>query len=107
MYLINTEITVNWVIPMTQLPKPVTDFDISIKDPDGLTTYTEAAIAPENYIVPTESTTGAISYPFTPNKLGLWIVTLSVGVEGDYEINYEYPLRISQNDTHVYQQVRI
>ena len=105
MFVIDTEITVNYLMANTTAATLYTDYDIRIVKPDGDSTFYESAILEENFIAPTTSTTGAISYPFTPDTEGVWIVTLLKGTAPNFEIFNEYFLRVSSPDIHVHQQV--
>lgn len=104
MYIINTEIEVNWLIPATVNTYLYTDFDVVIRQPDGINDYYEAAIAEADYIAPTDSTNGGASFKITPDKLGVWVVVLSVGNSALSDIYWECHLQVHINDTHVYQQ---
>lgn len=105
MFVVNTEITVNYLLDHTTGVLTNTDFDVRVIQPNGDSTFYEAAILPENFIAPTPDTTGAISYPFIPDSEGVWIVALSKGIAPEFEIYNEYFLRVSSPDTHVHQQV--
>lgn len=105
MFVVNTEITVNYLLPHTTGIHLYTDFDVRVIQPDGDSTFYESAIDEENFIAPTPSSTGAVSYKFTPSIKGVWKVALSKGIAPNFEIYHEYPLRISSPDIHVQQQV--
>ena len=105
MFVVNTEITVNYLLPHTTATWTYGDFDVRIIQPDGESTFIESALAEENFIAPTPDSTGAISYPFTPDSEGVWIVAISRGTAPSFDIYYEYFLRVSSPDTHVHQQV--
>ena len=105
MFVVNTEITVNYLLNSTALAFLYTDFDVRVIKPDGSFNFYDSAILEENYISPTTTTTGAVSYPFTPDVEGVWTVALSKGTAPNYDVYNEYTLRIVVPDTHVRQQV--
>lgn len=107
MFIINTEIEINWLLPATLFVLPVEDYDIIVKKPDGSSQYFESAITSEDYIPPTDSTTGGISYRLTPDQKGVWVIVLTVGTADDSDIFYEYFMQVHINDTHIYQQVNL
>jgi hypothetical protein len=105
MYILNTTIEINWLLPATAMPRTYDEFDVIVKRPDGSSSYLESAIAPEDYIAPTVSTTGGVSYPLLFDQKGVWVVILVWGDGASHEIYYEYFLQIHQDDTHIHQQV--
>lgn len=105
MFVINTEITINYLLPHTTGTHLYTDFDMRIVQPNGVSTFYASAIQEENFIAPSPSTTGAVSYKFTPSIKGVWKVVLSKGSAPNFEVYNEYPIRVSSPDIHVYQQV--
>ncbi len=107
MFIVDTTITVNWILQATAVSYIYSDFDVEIKKPDGDGDYYESAIIEEDFIAPTVSTNGAISYDFTPDQEGVWIVVLTSGVSALHGIHMEYTLRVSSSDTHIYQQVNL
>jgi len=113
MFIINTEIQVNWILPATVFSYLNTDFDVAIKRPDGSSTYidggieTGGAIKQGDFIPPTDVTTGAVTYRLNPNETGVWVVILTMGSNSDNKIFYEYFLRVSEPDTQIYQQVTV
>lgn len=105
MFVVNTEIEVNFLLPGTTANVSNTDYDVKVVKPNGESDYYSQAIQSENFIAPTENTLGAAAYKFTPDTEGVWIVALVQGTSELSGIYYEYPLRISSPDTHVHQQV--
>ena len=79
MYLINTTLTVNWLLLTGATPPLLADLDIRIVPPNGVSSYIASAILGGNYTPSTETTKGSVSYDFTPNALGLWTIGLSNG----------------------------
>jgi len=98
MYLLNTDITVNWVLNVTSDTILLSDLDIKIEQPSGLSDYIPNAITAENYVQPTENSKGSVSYTFTASILGLWIITLTNGTEAINTIYSSSKLFISKND---------
>lgn len=106
MFIVNTEIEINWGLPSMLVPIPLANFDVRVRKPDGSVIVDQSAILEENYVVPTDTTTGVVSYPLTPDTKGVWLVVLVVEEE-DRKLYYEYYLKVWENDTQVYQQVRL
>jgi hypothetical protein len=107
MFLLNTELEVNWLIPATSQVYNYTDFDVIVINPNGDGQYIDAAIELEDFIAPTVSTTGGVTYKFTPNMTGVWKVILTLGNAPDSDMYNEYFLRISEADNHIYQQINL
>jgi hypothetical protein len=113
MFVINTEIEINWILPASVSSYVNTDFDVCVKKPDGSSTYldgileTGGAIKTEDFIVPTDITTGAATYRLNPDAVGVWVVILTMGNKEYNNIFYEYFLRVSEPDTKIYQQVTV
>jgi len=113
MFVIDTEIEVNWILPATVFSYQNTDFDVAVKRPDGSSTYFDGvlesggAVKTKDFIAPTDATTGAATYRLTPDETGVWVVILTLGNESDNNIFYEYFLRVSEPDTHIQQQVTV
>lgn len=105
MFVINTDITVNFLLANTVNSIVYSDFDVRITKPDGDSVFIQSAILEDKFIAPTPNTTGAVSYEFTPDVEGVWVVVLSVGEPNHFQIYHEYFLRISEPDTHIIQQV--
>jgi hypothetical protein len=105
MFVINTEITINYFLNNTDEAQLFTDFDVRVVEPNGDFTFYSSAILEADYVAPTSTTSGAVSYSFTPTTPGVWTVALIKGTEPDYDIYNEYTLRVIQPDTNVKQQV--
>lgn len=100
MYLINTELTVNWYVITGVAPPALSDFNITIVPPNGKATYLTSAITNSNDYVPsTVSTKGFISYKFTPNLVGLWTISLNEGTSASNVDHYTHNILVSINDT--------
>lgn len=98
MYLNNQALTVNWRLEPVDDPILLASLDLYLTPPDGIVVYTPAAIGAQDYVAPTATEFGMLSYIFTPNQLGLWTVTLTDGTEFANTIWYTYYLQISIND---------
>lgn len=113
MFVIDTEIEVNWILPASVATYLNTDFDVAVKRPDGSSEYFEGssepggAIKSEDFITPTDITTGAATYRLNPDTVGVWVVILTMGNNNQNTIFYEYFLRVSEPDTHIHQQVTV
>ena len=101
MYLVNTELEVNWYILTGAAPPLLEDLDVTVVDPDGISVYTDSSILVDDYIPSTETTKGMVTFRFTPNKTGLWKVKLSEGTSGNYTEYYTHDIVVSTNDTHI------
>lgn len=98
MYLINTEITVNWYLYTANDPPLLADLDIHIVEPDGVSQYIDNAILAPDYTPSTSTTRGVAVYRFTPDKLGLWTITLSEGTGSQNQKFTTYEIVVSTND---------
>ena len=113
MFVVNTNIEVNWILEASVDSYQNTDFDVAVKRPDGSSTYFDGvlesggAVKTEDFIAPTDVTTGAATYRLTPDETGVWVVILTLGNESDNNIFYEYFLRVSEPDTNIHQQVTV
>ena len=106
MFIVNTTIEVNFTVPPMVTAIPLADFNVKVRDPSGNTVIYTSAITVEDYIEPTEFTSGGVSYPLTPDSKGLWLVALEV-TDPAKKLFFEYFLEVYENDTHIYQQVRL
>jgi hypothetical protein len=107
MFLKDTEIQVNWLIPATVAIYAHSDFDVIVRRPDGSSQYIDGPIPAEDYIAPTVNTTGGVTYRFTPDVTGVWLIILTLGDAPDSDLYNEYFLRVSEADNHIYQQIRL
>jgi len=113
MFVVNTDIEVNWMLPATVFSYQNKNFDVAVKKPDGTSIYFDGSLEPggaiktEDFIAPTEITTGAATYRLNPDETGVWVVVLTMGNTDYNSIFYEYFLRVSEPDTHIYQQVTV
>jgi hypothetical protein len=107
MFLKDTELEVNWLLPATSQVYVNTDFDVIVRRPDGAGEYIDEPIAVDDFIAPTSSTTGGVTFRFTPDVTGVWLVILTLGDAPDSDMYNEYFLRVSEADNHIYQQIRL
>lgn len=107
MFLKDTELQINWLLPASSTPYVVGDFDVIVRQPNGDSQYIDSPIAVEDFIAPTVSTVGGVTYRFTPTVTGVWLVILTLGDAPDSDMYNEYFLRVSEADNHIYQQIRL
>lgn len=100
MYIVDTNIVVNWILPATDSPLGLADLDIYITPPGGEVVYINGAITGNNYIAPTVDTHGTVSYVLTPDILGLWKIVLASGENEEKVLYTEYKIKVSINDTY-------
>lgn len=107
MFLKDTEIEVNWLLPATTEIQNFNHFDVIVRKPDGSSTYNEAAILEADFIQPTPNTTGGATYRLTPDTVGVWVIILTIGDAPDSDLYNEYFMRVSVADNHIYQQINL
>ena len=113
MFVVNTNIEVNWILEASVDSYNHTDFDVIIKKPDGIVTYLEgnvdgiSPIKSEDFTPNTEIMAGSASHYIIPDQIGVWVIVLTNGIIDSNTIYYEYFLRVSEPDTHIYQQVTV
>jgi len=78
-YLLNAEVTIQWELLPTATPPALSELDLLIIPPYGDNTYLDAPIAVEDYLLPTVSTNGMVTYKFTPQDEGFWRIRLVTG----------------------------
>lgn len=78
MYLIDTQVAVEWTLEKTSKTVLISDLSIITVTPLGGVSFVQIG----NLIPPTTDTKGLINHLFTPDSEGLWEVTL---VKGDPE----------------------
>lgn len=100
MYLINTELTVNWYLLTGVSPPALATLDIRIVPPNGEAGYLPGVILADDYIPSTVDTKGLVTYRFTPDQLGLWTIGLSVGISSNNQDFYTHDIMVSINDTY-------
>lgn len=84
MYLLDTEVTINWeLLPYTTAPA-LADLHLVIIDPNNISKFLESPIGSEDYTPPTETTNGQVFYRITPDIPGLWKTGLVIGSPDNY-----------------------
>lgn len=106
MYLINSELTVNWILSADLGTIALADLDVILKASRGNSTYSNNGILAEDFLSPDLNNNGYASYKFTPNLKGLWLVALTDGTESEHTFYYEHKIVVTQNDTVINKRVR-
>ncbi len=99
MYLLGNATTIEWEILATVSPPVLGDLDLLIIDPNGSTSYTDGAIAAEDYTPPTDTTNGVVKYVITPSLEGFWRVRLVSGTANQYSILSKVEMYVFDNTT--------
>jgi hypothetical protein len=84
MYVLNTEITVNFIIAPEDPVLENTDFAIIRRAPDGTTTFTKPGLT--TFVTATETVQGSGTYVHTPDQLGRWKYQLVTGTAAAYDV---------------------
>jgi hypothetical protein len=98
MYLLDTDLTVNWVFGAQDDVIALADLDVQIAAPDNTVVYENAAIDAEDFLAPTSTADGFASYTFTADQLGLWNITLTNGTGALNQIYMERKIFVSTNN---------
>lgn len=100
MFLLNKEIELNWILRASIYDIPLESLDITIKPPKGkgVVSYINNAIGVDDYIPHTTTSDGYVSYKFTPNLTGLWVIVLTNGENNLNSIYYERKIQVNTND---------
>jgi len=106
MYLINTELTVNWYLLTGDSPPALAALDIRIVPPNGEASYVSGGILADDYTESTADTKGLVVYRFTPDELGLWTIGLSEGISSDNTDFYTHSIMVSTNDIYTQKYVK-
>lgn len=104
MYLVNTQLQMNWILRNSLIDIPRESFDVRIRPPKDSgrdVVYTNDAIAVENFTAPTEDTNGWATYLFTPDIEGLWELVLTDGDENTNTFYYERLIEVQSPDNHI------
>jgi len=99
MYLLDTDLTVNWVFGAIPGEILLADLDVQITSPDNTVTYIDSAILAEDFLAPTDTSDGYASYTFTADATGLWLITLTTGTGAANDIYMETQIFVTINDT--------
>lgn len=89
MYVKDYAITINWDLEKTPnfASYPEDYFDLQITDPDGNVTYAEGSSNwATDFQQPTDEINGYITYNYTFNKEGVWVIILGNGVATNFDI---------------------
>lgn len=84
MHVLNTTITVNFVLPAEPTPPAEADLDIITEAPDGTITYIDDAIL--TYTPATASTQGSATYAFNADQIGRWKILLAIGTSASHTV---------------------
>ena len=77
MYLLNTELEINWTLYSDVAYPTLKDFSVLQHSPNSVISIPNA-ITIGDYIPPTINTLGYVTYRFTPTTTGLWKIALYV-----------------------------
>ena len=84
MYLLNTQVKIDWVLPETDSILVQADFSLITTTPEESVSYVPII----NFIAPTSRSEGLITHFFTPDTEGLWEINMVKGATETYtEIN--------------------
>jgi hypothetical protein len=84
MFVLNTVITVHFVLLPDAAPPIQSQFDIQIEDPLGNTSYTNNGLL--TYTAPTANAQGHATYAHLVDVLGRWKFAMAVGDTASYKI---------------------
>lgn len=104
MYLVNTELQMNWILRNSFIDIPRTSLDVRVRPPKDSgrnVVYNSAAIAEENFVAPTVDSNGWATYFFTPDIEGLWELVLTDGDETENTFYYERLIEVQSPDAHI------
>jgi len=85
-YLLNSTVTVEFILPPNVAPPAQSTLDVVILQPDKIRTYTDdiSTLTNPTYTAPTVDTQGKATFDYIVNQIGRYRFTLSTGVEGSY-----------------------
>ena len=104
MYVLNRELTVNWILPRSMLGIDRVSLDIRVRPPKDSgrdVVYTNGAIGIDDFIEPTGGADGYATYRFTPDLEGLWEIVLTDGDENINTFYYEQFIEVETPDNHI------
>ncbi len=104
MYLLNTQLQMNWILRNSMIDVPLASLDIRIRPPKDSgrdVVYTSSAIEADNFQAPTGDTYGWATYFFTPDLEGLWELVLTDGDEDSNTFYYERLIEVQSPDNHI------
>ena len=107
MLIKDRNLAVRWDIEPTKIPYSHSDFDVVIKYPNKDVQYVESAIQQIDFIQPTSTEKGSVSYTLNLSEEGTWKVALTVGDSNNSSLYSEYVFRVSSPTEYVYKQIEI
>lgn len=84
MYINNTTVTVNFVLSVTASPPAQSTYDLIVKTPSGVITYTDSDLL--TYVAPTATTQGSATYAHLLDEEGRWEFSLTSGTDAAYTV---------------------
>ena len=101
MYVKDTTIEVNWILPQTLVDIKVEDFVVTETAPNKCAVCKPRSTNLIRFNKPTHNTRGSITYLFTPREVGTWTVTLSTDAYAPDKVELPITLQVSVPDTHI------
>jgi hypothetical protein len=83
MYILNTQVNIEFITLPNASPPAKANFDIAVLSPNGTRTYTNNGLT--SYVAATITEQGWGMTEFTPDQAGRWRFVFSTGAEGSYE----------------------
>ena len=93
MYVLNTVITVHFVLAPNGTPPIQSEYDILMEDPLGNTTYVDNGLL--TYNPPTASAQGSATYAQLVDILGRWKFAVTIGTDAAYQIYSESAIYVT------------
>jgi len=84
MYINNTTVTVNFVLAPSALPPAQSTYDLLVKTPAGVVTYTDSGLL--TYVAPTATAQGSATYAHLLNEEGRWEFSLTSGTDACFTV---------------------
>lgn len=108
MFILNTTVTVNFVLPPAATPPAEADYDILITAPDGTVTYTDSGLT--TYVAPTATAPGSATFNKLVDQLGKWELSLSIGTGTAYTLQSQAQIYVivpitALSDTNINKQI--
>ena len=105
MHITGRELTVKWKILSEPVVPTISYFDVLVHRPDGSRADHLSALYLDSPYSPATSGSYVVSYTFTPDVSGVWVVKLVSGDSSAYTVHNTVNLTLHLPDTEVYQQV--
>lgn len=99
MYLLGAPTEVQWELDVSTFPLAVTDLDMILIDPEGVSSYITNPILAGNFTAPTDIVNGAASYIFTPALEGHYKMRLVKGTSASYQVLSKTDFWVFDNTT--------